>query len=443
MSADGEYKASKGGDRKRRQRADKSGADANESDAPVGEGDQKKMEAQASMFLAIMNERLSDTLKLLDYDSQFCSKHNLPPISQHYFAFSTSASEQLHYFAHLFSWLISFQRVELKAPDEYADPNLTCQAMLSKLKEVKIFPETTMSQILKGSGKEVCQILDALAQRALEANSWEWGKPIIPREDFQEEQNDEGAFEVTAENAGAGEADEIDDNVDDDEDEYTDVAMMHRADAAPQDTFGTELLLADIDAREWRNEVERVLPRLKVMIRNTDKDWRTRVDQMVEKAKDIDTIKPQTLLSLGKLHTEITRTLEKIDSREKYVNKQLDLKIREFREHHDKLASTQEKYKQAGGTVTELTRELTSLGNELDAVKTEMDKRGNSIVDGSPLVELKQALTRLKSDIQDMDLRIGVVQHTLLHAKLNERKHMTNDMNRAPIPDYADTGAFF
>ena len=52
------------------------------------------------------------------------------------------------------------------------------------------------------------------------------------------------------------------------------------------------------------------------MIRNTDKDWRTRVDQMVEKAKDIDTIKPQTLLSLGKLHTEITRTLE---GRERYA----------------------------------------------------------------------------------------------------------------------------
>lgn len=38
-----------------------------------------------------------------------------------------------------------------------------------------------------------------------------------------------------------------------------------------------------------------------------------------------------------------------------------------------------------------------------------MDERGNSMTDASPLVKIKQALKSLKSEISQMDLRIGVV----------------------------------
>ncbi len=38
-----------------------------------------------------------------------------------------------------------------------------------------------------------------------------------------------------------------------------------------------------------------------------------------------------------------------------------------------------------------------------------MDERGTSMTDAQPLVKIKQSLTKLKSEIADMDLRIGVV----------------------------------
>lgn len=40
---------------------------------------------------------------------------------------------------------------------------------------------------------------------------------------------------------------------------------------------------------------------------------------------------------------------------------------------------------------------------------TQMDERGSSMTDAQPLVKIKQSLTRLKTDIREMDLRIGVV----------------------------------
>ena len=49
---------------------------------------------------------------------------------------------------------------------------------------------------------------------------------------------------------------------------------------------------------------------------------------------------------MDKLHSDIARTLEKISSREKYLNGQLEAPLAEFRSLTDNLAATKEKYKQ-------------------------------------------------------------------------------------------------
>ena len=78
------------------------------------------------------------------------------------------------------------------------------------------------------------------------------------------------------------------------------------------------------DASEWRLEVERVLPNLKVTLRADNKDWRVHVDQMHQHHGNIDTHLKDTKQQLDKLYEDITRTLEKVASREKYVNNQLE-----------------------------------------------------------------------------------------------------------------------
>lgn len=61
---------------------------------------------------------------------------------------------------------------------------------------------------------------------------------------------------------------------------------------------------------------------------------------------------------LDKLHDEITRTLEKISSREKYINNQLEHLLAEFRSSQERFSETKEKYRQASGGVTERSRLL-------------------------------------------------------------------------------------
>lgn len=55
----------------------------------------------------------------------------------------------------------------------------------------------------------------------------------------------------------------------------------------------------------------------------------------------------------------------------------------------------------------------------------------------APVVKIKQSLTKLKQEIVQIDVRIGVVQHTLLQAKLKEKSNMTRDMHATNIPEPA------
>ena len=58
------------------------------------------------------------------------------------------------------------------------------------------------------------------------------------------------------------------------------------------------------------------------------------------------------------------------------------------------------------------------------------------MTDAGPLVKIKVAHTRMKADIQDMELRIGVVQHTLLNAKLRSKTFLVRDMNAQAAPAF-------
>ena len=51
------------------------------------------------------------------------------------------------------------------------------------------------------------------------------------------------------------------------------------------------------------------------------------------------------------------------------------------------------------------------------------------------MVKIKQSLTKLRQEVVQMDVRIGVVEHTLLQAKLREKNNMTRDMHATALPE--------
>ena len=153
------------------------------------------------------------------------------------------------------------------------------------------------------------------------------------------------------------------------------------------------------------------------------------MEQMHSYRDGIESNLESTRSQLDKLHTDIARTLEKISSREKYLNNQLEGPLADLRQLQDKLAATKEQYRQVSGGVTERSNTLAQIADELESVKSEMEERGSSMTDGTPLVNIRKTLSRLKQEVTNMDVRIGVVEHTLLQAKLKDKSNMQRDMH--------------
>ena len=64
--------------------------------------------------------------------------------------------------------------------------------------------------------------------------------------------------------------------------------------------------------------------------------YRDGIEQALESTKS----------QLDKLHSDVSRTLEKISSREKYLNSQLEAPLSDLRQLQDNLAATKEQYRQ-------------------------------------------------------------------------------------------------
>eukprot|EP01135_Chromosphaera_perkinsii_P011022 Nk52_evm56s2309 gene=Nk52_evmTU56s2309 len=395
-------------------------------------------------------EDLIDKLKLLNYE-KICYEKDIRPLNMHYFALQLVPAEQFWCFSVIAAWLLQKAKYKIEFPQQFDDPNATVTNIISGLKKLQMSTDFPPAKLKQGYGETVCQVLSLLADHCLKLSKFSWKTPIIPAEDYKEEAEVDDDAEVTADSY----IKEVEvSDAEDEEELYMDIGFAGKDNNAKSLLSGIgglgaggsnsqvnslenisdqeKVLSSKVDSASWKLELERVQPLLKITATQSDtKDWRTHLQQMQQHDENIKLNLSQTHGHLDKLAKEMTSNLEKISSREKYVNSQLDSIIQEYRHQQDKLAEVREKYNGASGTVTEYTNELARITEELDSIKAQMDERGTSMTDASPLVKIKQALNRIKLEITQMNLRIGVVEHTLLTAKLNNKNIMQNDMNTA------------
>uniref|UniRef100_A0A8C1V7C2 Intraflagellar transport protein 57 homolog n=1 Tax=Cyprinus carpio TaxID=7962 RepID=A0A8C1V7C2_CYPCA len=367
----------------------------------------------------VLMEDLLDKLKVLDYEQHVLDKHNIKPLSRHYFVSSphvlSNPGEQFYMFSVIAAWLISLCGRPFDTPQEYDDPNATVSNILSELRALGGQVDFPPSKLKSGSGEHVVYVLDQLVEKALKSKGFTWDRPMYPSVEVEDECVQEDDAELTLSKV---------------EEEMTEDEEYEEEDGLDLDTLKTRTnQISDVDAAEWNLEVERVLPQLKVTIRTDNKDWRIHLDQMHQHQEGINTSLQDAKGCLFKLREDISKTLEKVSSREKYLNTQLEHLISEYRQAQAQLNKVKELYQQASGGVTERTRILAEISEELEKVKQEMEEKGSSMSDGAPVVKIRQSLTKLKQELEQMDVRMGVVEHTLLQAKLREKNNMTRDMH--------------
>ncbi|XP_066097475.1 intraflagellar transport protein 57 homolog [Saccopteryx bilineata] len=389
----------------------------------------------AAYHMFVVMEDLVEKLKLLCYEGEFLRKNNLKPPSRHYFALPTNPGEQFYMFCTLAAWLINKAGRPFEQPQEYDDPSAIISNILSELRSFGRTADFPPSKLKSGYGEHVCYVLDCLAEEALKYIGFTWKRPTYPVEELEEEIIPEDDAELTLKMD-----EEFVEEETDNEENFTDLnalkAQTYHLDMK-ESAKQEDILESTTDAAEWSLEVERVLPQLKVTIGTDNKDWRIHVEQMHQHKNGIESALKETEGFLDKLHNETSRSLEKISSREKYINNQLEHLVQEYRAAQAQLSEAREQYQQGKTRVAEKTRVLSELTEELEKVKQEIEERGSSMTDGAPLVKIKQSLTKLKQETIQMDIRTGVIEHTLLQAKLKEKSNMTRDMHATIIPESA------
>ncbi|XP_075878339.1 intraflagellar transport protein 57 homolog isoform X3 [Nelusetta ayraudi] len=333
------------------------------------------------------------------------------------------------------AWLINTAGRPFTEPQEHDEPNATVSAILAELRALGVKVDFPPSKLKSGSGEHVCFVLDRLAEEALRRRGFSFRRPNYPTETTEEESVMEDNAELKLSKV---EEEMIQEEPDDEENVMDLEALKSRTTHTESEPSSKpdDILESTVDAAEWNLELERVLPQLKVTVRSDNKDWRIHVDQMHQHRDGIKASLLEAKSYLDKLQEDIGKTLEKVGSREKYINNQLGHLIQEYRSAQAKLSEAKERHQQASGGVMDRTRVLAEISEELEKVKQEMEEKGSSMTDGAPVVKIRQSLTKLRQEIVQMDVRIGVVEHTLLQAKLKEKSNMTRDMHATNLPEF-------
>ena len=189
-----------------------------------------------------------------------------------------------------------------------------------------------------------------------------------------------------------------------------------------QDAEDREMIEGGIDPDDWRREVQRVKISHRLKTKQNIKEWRAHLDQTKKFADSVKQNLPDVKSKLEKVSHEVSSALEKISSKEKILNRgqtgsqgnvQTAQTLKLLQEDHEKLETH----------VEELSTTHFDIEEELEKIQSDMGNIGEKISDTSPLLKIKKGIERVKRDVKQIDIRIGVVSNTLLQSKLKDRHY--------------------
>jgi estrogen-related receptor beta like 1 len=307
----------------------------------------------------MMMEEILEKLKHLNYVDELCRKKAFRPFARTLFAIKgENQSTQFACFLKVVVWLISKCGRSFEI-DKFDDPNTSVVKVMLELKEMGFDSDVAANKLKQPYGDAVCTVLAFLADTALAHNGFSWEqnyKPEYPDEDFAEEAEVNDGMDI-GEDEGSIEDDVPSANEDDDEsvlDEEED------ASAGP-----LKIIEADVDAVEWKKELERVAPKLKFKIVAAGKEWKTHLVEAKHHEKKIGQILPNAQAQLHSIQDSIAQSLERIQQKESYMNQQFDNLSREYREMQENFHSINERYNRSNDNVQELTNSLGIINDQV------------------------------------------------------------------------------
>ncbi|KRY42717.1 Intraflagellar transport protein 57 -like protein, partial [Trichinella spiralis] len=367
-------------------------------------------------------EELQQKLKILNVDEEFvCKSVAHKYISRHYFAVSTNPGEQFFMFVTLAAWLIrkcGFRN--FKEPQEHDDPNVVVSGILDAVKRMGRTAEFLASRLLVGAGEPCVRLLSALADEALEKMNFKFQKPTIhDQTDDAEDVIVDGESEIIADSAI--EEDYFEGDSDNEDELCADVLqeaennIRKDSEKNPKHYHNAEF---SINQSDWKKEVERVTPLLKIVIKPDYKDWKMCLEQLQKIKVSTNEISEELYGPLEKISIDAGRTIEKIRSREIYINGQLEQLLKGLSQIQNQLAEAKESYRESSAGLVDQMNSLNTISDELEQVQEVLNEKMTRLADGAPLIQIRQAVSKLKKELVVMEIQLTVIQQMLFQANL-------------------------
>ncbi|XP_059607987.1 intraflagellar transport protein 57 homolog [Phlebotomus argentipes] len=370
-------------------------------------------------------EDLMDKLKLLNCDRLLVKELKLKPPNRMYFAKSTNPGEQFFMFTSICAWLMRKLGHQFDQPQEFDDPSATIAKIIRILQEMDISTDFPSNKLIQGAGAICVYILDSLATQALKVAKVNLKRPETVQEEDTVTEMIENDSEIILEkveeeqNALMAASDDSDE-----ENSLLNLNLSGSGQKNRQQEQGFHLKNYRQDSiaatESWRLELERVMPQLKIVVKSDPRDWRAHLEQMKTFRSTIDQASSDTDSQLKKLQTGIGHVMEKIESREKHLNAELQPLIAQYRTLSVELKQLSSAIAAIDAEKSTKERELAGILGEIETVKMQMEQRGTSMTtDGSPLIAIKKAIVKIREEILQMDLKIGVLDHSLTQEIIN------------------------
>jgi intraflagellar transport protein 57 len=269
------------------------------------------------------------------------------------------------------------------------------------------------NKLIVGAGPICIYIMDALATQAMKLSKLVLQKTQIQADDETQLELLENDSEIVLEKV-EDEQNAMLSGDDSDTDHNSLLDLKFNNPSSARKAFASDFKVDSLtDSENWRLELERVLPNLKIVIKSDPRDWRAHLEQMKNLKGNIEVATNDAQSHLTNLQQDITYVMEKLDSREKHLNNDFKNLIQKYKQVALELKQVNAKIKDNEQEKAEKEQELQKVTNEVENIKIQMEQRGTQMTDGSPLINIKKAILRLKEEIAEMDVKIGVMEHGL------------------------------
>ena len=385
-------------------------------------GRQKRQlnEGGENLSVTVISEEMMDKLRILNYEQEYCNRKNIDVFSQEYFSTAENQARQFSDFVSLVSWLMRLQNVSFNV-DKYDDANTSVNNLMMTLRSMDFSVDFPPAKLRNGAGVEVCAVISFLCDRVLDGQRFQFNTPNYPAEELSQEAevDDDADGAVEEENMGRGRGGMPNDSDGEEEVMYSEQVRSERKE--DEDDSAHAKLETDIDPLVWQTELERVAPHLKVKAIHGGKEWRAHIEQTKKHGAIVNRILPESRKKLAMISDAIKTSMERLQGKERYLNSHFDGMVSEFKQVQERLKTIQHRHETACESVSQYQNNLQSIMERLEEVKGLMDERSGSMTDTSPVVRIKKALQEMKREIKEMELRMGVLSHTLMHAKMRQK----------------------